>query len=150
MIKRILIKNFYQRGFPKKAIQAAKRIKFGMRDRYLEPSLRRNILRPIPIRTKFFNYSPSVGIIFRVAWLRVCDDPVLSHYFPTAPFPVWYNHRNFKSVLSYKHKNFDEDQQNREYKDFVFQKFNRPMLRKRSNTIKVCYALGLRSVVRFC
>ena len=72
-----------------------------------------------------------VGIIFRSAWLRVLDDPVLSHYFPTAPFPVWINHQNLKSVLSYKHKIFDDDHTNREYKDFEFQKFNRPKPRKR-------------------
>ena len=85
-----------------------------MRDRYLEPSNHRTILRPIIIRTKFFNYSPSVGIIFCLAWLGVEDDPVLSHYSPTASFPVWYNHQNFKRVLSYNHKIFEEDLQNRE------------------------------------
>ena len=95
LIKRILIKKFYLRGFPKTAITAAKRITFGMRERYLGPSNNRSILRPIPIRTQYFNYTPSVGIIFRAAWLRVRDDPVLSHYFPTAPFPVWSNHQNF-------------------------------------------------------
>ena len=35
LIKRILIRNFYRHGFPKKAIQAAKRIGFGKRKYYL-------------------------------------------------------------------------------------------------------------------
>ena len=135
MIKRILIKKFYRRGFPSMAIQAAKKIVFGMRNEYLESSKKRFLLRPIPIRTRFYNYHPSVGIIFRQAWSRVLDDPVLSHYFPTAPFPVWCNHLNFKNVLSYKHKRFQGEDTDREYSSFEFQKFNRPLARKRSNTI---------------
>ena len=126
-------KIFYRQGFPKGAIQAAKKIGFGMREHYLEPTHHRSVLRPIPIRTKFFNYTSSVAIIFRSAWLRVLDDPVLSHYFPTFPFLVWINHRNFKSVLCYKHRIFEEDHTNQEHKDFEFQKFNRPKPRKRSN-----------------
>ena len=97
-----------------------------MRERYLAPSGRESMLRPIPLRTKFCNYVPSLGIIFRVAWLRVFDDPVLSHYFPTAPFPVWSNHRNLKNILSYKNKIFEQDLPIRECKDYIFQKFNRP------------------------
>ena len=135
MIKRILIKKCYRRGFPKTAIQAAKRIRFGMRERYLAPSDRKSILRPIPIRTKYCNYVPSVGNIFRTAWLRVFDDPVLSHYFPTAPFPVWSNHRNIKNILSYKNKIFEQDLPNREYKDYTFLKFNRPKPKKRRKTL---------------
>ena len=88
VIKRILIKNFYRRRFPKTAIKAAKRIMFGMSERYFAPSDHKSLLYPIPIRTKYCNYVPTVGNIFRVAWERVFDDPVLSHYFPTAPFPV--------------------------------------------------------------
>ena len=103
-----------------------------MREHYLEPTHCRSVVRPITIRTKFFNYTPSVGIIFWSAWLRVLDDPVLSHYFPTALFPLWTNHQNLKSVLSYKHKIFEEDHTNR---DFEFQKFNRPKPRKRLNTM---------------
>ena len=91
-----------------------------MREQYLEPSDRRTLLHPIPIRTKFFIYTPSVGIIFRTAWLRVLDDPVLSHLFPTALFPVCLNHLNLKSTLSYKHKKFGEDKINSDYKDFIF------------------------------
>ena len=119
------------------AIQAAKRIRFGMRERYLAPSDRKSILRPIPIRTKYCNYVhlPSVGIISRAAWLRVLDDPVLSHYFPTAPFPVWSNHRNLKNFLSYKNKIFEQDLPNWEYKDYTFQKFNRPKSKKRWKTL---------------
>ena len=85
MIKRVLVKNFYRRGFPKTAIQAAKKIGFGMREQYLAHSDRKSKLRPIPVRTKYCNYVPSFGIIFRTAWVRVLDDPVLSHYFPV-PF----------------------------------------------------------------
>ena len=135
MMKRILIRKFYQRGFPRKAIQAAKKICFGMRECYLDAPNRRNLVRPIAIRTKFCYYTPSVGIIFRTAWARVWDDLVLSQYFPTAPFPVWLNHQSFKNILSYKHKNFVGGQKNWEYNDFDFLKFNRPIARKRFNTI---------------
>ena len=134
-VKRILIKNFYRRGFPKMAIQAAKRVSFGMRERYLAPLDHKFLSRPIPMRTKYCNYVPAVGIIFRTAWSRVLDDPVLSHYFPTAPFPVWTNHRNIKNVLSYKNKIFKQDLPTREYKDYIFQKFNRPKHKKRRNTL---------------
>ena len=135
LIKRTLIKKFYQRGFPKKAIQAAKKVFFSMRDYYLEPPKRRTLLRPIPVRTSFYNYIPSVGLIFRLAWLRVLDEPVLAHYFPTAPFPIWVNHPNFKNVLSYKHKNFLDNDPSWEFKEFNFVRFNRPIPRKRCNTI---------------
>ena len=37
-------------------IQAVK-IGFGMRENYLEPTHHRSVVRPIPIRTKFSNYS---------------------------------------------------------------------------------------------
>ena len=106
MIKRILIKKFYRRGFPTIAIQAAKKIVFGMRDYYLDPLQKRFVPRPIPVCTKFYNYHPSVGSIFRQAWSRVLDDPVLSQLFPTAPFPAWHNHPNLKNTLSYKKRNF--------------------------------------------
>ena len=135
MIKRILIKHFYRRRFPKKAIQAAKDIQFGMRNDYLEAPKRRSLVSPIPIRTKFYNYLPSVGIIFRMAWLRVRDDAVLSQLFPTAPFPVWCNHPNLKNILSYKHKNFSGEHDDRDCVAFQFLKFNRPLAKKRSNTM---------------
>ena len=125
----------WQRGFPKAAFQVAKKIHFGMSEYYLEPTHRRSVVFPIPIRTKFSDYTPYVGIIFRSAWLRVLADPVLSRYFPTSPFPVWINHRNLKSVLSYKHKIFEEDHTNWEYKDFESQKFNRPKPRKYLNAM---------------
>ena len=38
VIKRILIRNIYRCGFPKKAIQAVKKIGLGMREYYLGPS----------------------------------------------------------------------------------------------------------------
>ena len=135
MIKRILIKNCYHQGFPKMAIQATKRIRFGMREHCLALSDHKSILCPIPLRTKYCNYVPSVSIIFRAAWLRVFDDPVLSHYFPTAPFPVWSNHRNLKNILSYKNKTFEQGLPNQEYKDYVFQKFSRPKPEKRRKTL---------------
>ena len=135
VVKRALIKKFYQRGFPQAAIKAAKNIQFGMRESYLQDSEKRQILRPIPIRTKFHNYIPSVGLIFRSAWARILDDPVLSQYFPTAPFPIWTNHPNVKGILSYKHKPFQEIHSNWEFHKFVPQKFNRPTPRKRSNTM---------------
>ena len=134
-IKRILIRNFYRRGFPKKAIQAAKRVGFGMRNSYLEPSHRKTLVRPIPVHTKYFNYYPPTGFIFRAVWSRILDDPVLSYYFPTAPFAVWYNHPNLKNILSYKNRIFSGDHLDREYSIFKFQKFNRPIARKRFNTI---------------
>ena len=134
-IKRILIKRFYQRGFPLRAIQAAKKIQFRMRDRYLETLKHKKLLRPIPVSTKFCHYTPSVGLIFRTAWARVSDEPVLSQLFPTAPFPVWLNHQNVKNIMSYKHKNFDASQRNWVYCSYNFLKFNRPKARKRSNTI---------------
>ena len=89
------------------------------------------------IRAKFFHYTSSVCITLRSAWERVLDDPVLSNYFPTAPFPIWSNHQNFKCVLSYKHKKFGLDHYNRVVGDFNSQKFNRPKPRKRLNTSKV-------------
>ena len=89
-----------------------------MSERYLVPSDRKFVLRPIPVRTKYCNYVPSVGVIFRAAWWRVLDDPVLSYYFPSAPFPVWYNHRNVRNSLSYKNKNFEQYLPNPEYKDY--------------------------------
>ena len=135
VVKRALIKKFYQRGFPQAAIKAAKNIQFGMRESYLQDSEKRQILGPIPIRTKFHNYIPSVVLIFRSAWARILDDPVLSQYFPTAPFPVWTNHPNVKGILSYKHKPFQEVHSNWEFHKFVPQKFNRPTPRKRSNTM---------------
>ena len=85
-VKRILIEKFYRQGFSKMAIQASKRIVFRMRDDYLEPSKKTSLLHPIPVRTKFYNCHPSVGIISWQAWWRVLDDYVLSHHFPTAPF----------------------------------------------------------------
>ena len=51
----------------------------------------------------------------------VFDNPVLSHYFPIASFPVWSNHRNLKNFLSYKNIIFEQDLPNREYKDYIFQ-----------------------------
>lgn len=135
LIKRILIRNFYRRGFPKKAIQAAKRIGFGKRRYYLEASKQKTLLRPIPVRTKFCNFIPSVGIIFREAWFRVLDDPVLSYFFPTAPFPVWSNRKNLKNILSYKKKIFSGNRLDRKSSVFKFQKFNRPIVRRRCNTI---------------
>ena len=51
------------------------------------------------------------GIRLARTLLRMLDDSVLLHYFPTAPLPVWFNHRNFK-CLSYKHKIFDENHPN--------------------------------------
>ena len=104
MIKRILTKNLHRRGFPKTAIQAAERIRFGMRERYLAPSDHNSLLRLILIHTKYCNYVLSVGNIYRVAWIRVFDDPVLSHYFWTSLFPVLFNHHNIKNILSYKNK----------------------------------------------
>ena len=135
MIKRVLIKNFYLCGFPKTAVQAGKKIGFGMRERYLVPSDRKFVSRPIPVPMKYCNYVPFVGVIFHAAWARVLDDPVLSYYFPSAPFPVWYNHRNLTSFLSYKNKKFDLLLPNREYKDYIFQKFNKTKPRKRRNTL---------------
>ena len=61
---RVLIKKFHQRSFPKTAIQAAKKIRFGMREYYLVPSDHKFVLRPIPVCTIYCNYVPSVGIIF--------------------------------------------------------------------------------------
>ena len=84
VIKRILTKNSYRRGFLKTAIKAAERIRFGMRECCLAPSDCKSLLHPIPIRTKYCNYVPTVGNLFQVAWERVFDDPVLSHYFHTA------------------------------------------------------------------
>ena len=75
MIKRILI-IIFTNGLPKKAIQAAKKTCFGMKERYLLPSSRRTLLRPsLPVQ-KFFYYTPFVGIIFHLAWLTVVDHPV--------------------------------------------------------------------------
>ena len=135
MIKRVLIKNFYQSGFPKTTVQAAKRIGFGMREHYLVPSDCKFVFRPILVRTKYCNYVPSVGVIFCAAWWTVLDDSVLSYCFPSAPFPVWYNHRNLTNFLSYKSKNFEQHLPNREYKDYIFQKFYRPKPRKQRNTL---------------
>ena len=134
-VKRILIKKFYKRRFPLNAIKAAKRIMFWMRDDFLRLKNKRRILYPIPIRSKFHHFRPSVGAICRSSWARILDDPVLSHYFPTAPFPVWINHRNLKKILSYKQKTFINDQQTGELKKFLFQKFNRPTPRKSSNAV---------------
>ena len=105
-----------------------------MRDKYLQDLKKRQISKPIPIHTKFHNYIPSVGLIFRSKWVRVVDDPVLSQYFPTAPFPVWTNHSNVKGILSYKHKPFQEIHLNSEFHKFVPQKLNRPTPSKHSNT----------------
>ena len=135
MIKRVLIKNFYRRGIPKTAVQATKKIGFGMREHYFVPSERKFILRPIPVRTKYCNYVPSIGVTFGAAWLRVFDDPVLLHYFPSAPLLVSYNHRNIRNFLPYKNKTFEQHLPNREYKDYIFQKFIRPKPRKRRNTL---------------
>ena len=104
-----------------------------MKDRYLQDSQKRQLSKLIPIRTKFHNYIPSVRLIFRSAWARVLDDPVLSQYFPTAPFSVWANHSNVKGILSYKHKPFQEAHSNWDFHKFKPQKFNRPTSRKRSN-----------------
>ena len=106
-----------------------------IREYYLVPSDRKFILHPITVRTKYCNYVPSVGVISCEAWLRVSDDPELSYYFPSAPFPVWYNHRNLKNFFSYKNKVFQQHLPNREYKDYTFQKFNRPKPRKDLNTL---------------
>ena len=135
MIKRVLVKKFYRRVFPASAIQAAKRIKFEMREQYLVPAHRKYFLRPVPVRTKYCNYVLSVSIIFRKAWERVLDNPTLSYYFPNSSFPVWYNHRNLKNFLSYKNRDFEQYVPDREYKDYIFQKFNRPKFRKRCNTL---------------
>ena len=78
-----------------------------------------------------------------MAWERVFDNPVLSHYFPTAPFPVWSNHRNIKNILSYKNKIFQQDLPNREYRDYTFQKFNRPKPTKRRKTLQISIRPGL-------
>ena len=117
------------------AVQAAKRIGFGVRERYLAPSDRKSVLRPIPIRTKYCNDVPSIGIIFRAAWLGVLDNPVLSHYFPTASFPLWSNHCHLKNILSYTKFFGKQDLPNQEYKAYVFQKFNRP---KPKNALEHC------------
>ena len=108
-----------------------------MREHYFAPSDRKSLLRPIPIRTKYCTYVhvPFVGNIFCVVWLRVFDDPVVLHYFPTASFPVWFNHRNIKIILSYKNKIFKQDLPNQEYADYIFQKFNRPKPIKRWKTL---------------
>ena len=83
LIKRILIKQFYRRGFPRKAVQAAKKICFGSRDYYLERSKRGYVIHPIPVRTKFYNYSPSVGIIFdrlgRGCWMILYCHNIFPH-----------------------------------------------------------------------
>ena len=106
-----------------------------MRDSYLQDSQKRQMLKPIPIRTKFYNYIPSVGLIFRPGWARILDNPVLSQYFPTAPCRVWTNHPNVKGTLSYKHKPFQEAHSNWEFHKIIPQKFNRPTPRKCSNTL---------------
>ena len=106
-----------------------------MRDSYLQDSQKRQKLKSIPIHTKFHNYIPSVGLIFRSAQARILDDLVLSQYFPTAPFPVWTNHPNVKGILSYKHNPFQEAHSNWEFHKFLPQKFNRPPPRKHSNTL---------------
>ena len=79
-----------------------------MRDSYFQDSQNHKKLKPIPIRAKFHNYIPLVGLIFRFAWARILDNPVLSQNFPTAPFPVWTNHPSVNGILSYKHKPFQE------------------------------------------
>ena len=108
---------------------------FGKRDELLRSSTAHGILHPIPIRTKFHNYKPTISAIIRSSGGRLADDPVLSRYFPTAPFPVWINHRNLKGILSYKQTSFDDNVQNKEYSTFKYQKFNRPMPRKRLYTL---------------
>ena len=105
------------------------------RQYYLESSKQRTLPRPMPVRTKFYNFMPSIGIIFRTAWSRAMDDPILSYYFRTAPFPVWANHPNLKNILSYKNKVFSGGKLDRKCSQFKFQKFNRPTVRKRCNTI---------------
>ena len=77
---------------------------FGKRDELLRSSTTHGILHPIPIRTKFHNYKPTISTIIRSRWERVADNPVLSRYFSTAPFSVWINHCNLKGILSYKQK----------------------------------------------
>ena len=135
LIKRILIRNFYRRNFPNKAIRAAERIKFEERQYYIESSKQKTLPRPMPVQKKFYNFIPSIGIMFRTAWSRAMDDPILSYYVPTAPFLVWANHPNLQNTLSFKNKIFSGDQLDRKCSDFKFQKFNRPTVRKRCTTI---------------
>ena len=97
--------------------------------------LKKDSATPISLRTKFYIYIPSIGIIFREAWLKALDDKVLSYYFPNAPFPVWTNHPNVKNIYAIKIKSFRIDRLKRKSNEFKFQKFNRPRVIKRRNTI---------------
>lgn len=134
-IKRALIKKFYQRKFPKSAIRAVKNVHFEMRELYMETTEKSTVPKPIPIRTKYYQFSPTIGKQVKESWERIHDDPVLSQTFPSAPFVVWANHSSLKSKLSYKRRTHATTMTTEMPKTFTHQRFNRPLLRKRSKTM---------------
>ena len=65
-IKRALVKKFYQRKFPKSAIRAIKSVHFNRHEHYMVAKDKGTLTKPIPIRTKYYQFSPTIGKYIRV------------------------------------------------------------------------------------
>ena len=126
-----LLKRFKLREFPTKALRAIKSVDYGLREKYLAKRGKRELEKPMPINTLFFQFLQPINRVIKELWKNHSRDPFLYFHLPNAPFLACKNHRSIGRILSHKRRSFlshpaQSTLQPEAAQDFVFQRFNRP------------------------
>ena len=102
-----LIRQFERREYPKTILRELHNITHNRRLEALYRVKKRvSIERPLPFRTDFAQYRPSLNKIFRKQWQCMYNDPKFYSLLPNAPFTVFKSRKAMKSLLSAKRRQF--------------------------------------------
>ena len=105
--KRKLFKQLKKRQYPKNILRDVAKISHKERWVRLYKYKRGSYFeRPLPFKTMYAKYKPSLNSIFRRRWELIYNDNHLYNLLPNPPNTVYRNRKALKPILSAKRRNF--------------------------------------------
>ena len=104
-----LVKQFKERKYSKYVLREIPGIKHNKRWEILSKSRKRSRWeRPLPFKTTYTKYRPSLNSIFHRRWQLAYNDRYLYNLLPNPPNTLYKNRKTLKAILSAKQMKFQD------------------------------------------